>query len=168
VTQKPKRRPRPAVDEGASYTKLVMEEVKILAEQKGWSDRQLAEEMDKVGIPWSRDTVTNLMTGRRKRLAAHELLGLCYVLDVSNPVDLIVPAHLREPYMILVPKLIVPNAAVRAWFEGKTGPLREWLAPTPDEELKAQAMAEKLRAVGTDEFMIEQIITLVTGQRPAE
>jgi transcriptional regulator with XRE-family HTH domain len=165
VTQERQRRQRPATDEGASYTKLVMDEVTARREALRWSAEDLAAEMARAGVPWTRETVTNLENGRRKRLAVHEVLALAYVLDVDNPVDLIVPAHPREPHMVLLPGLLVPRAAVRGWFEGKTGPLRKWLSPTPDEERQAKEYAEKLRADGMPESMVEQIMAMVIGLR---
>lgn len=68
------------------YTELVMASVKRrrLARTPTWSAERLAKEMTAVGVPWTRDAVVNLETGRRKRLAAHELLALAYVLDVDS------------------------------------------------------------------------------------
>jgi transcriptional regulator with XRE-family HTH domain len=106
-----------------------MTEVKRLRTAKGWSAERLADEMTQVGIPWTRDAVTNLETGRRTRLAAHEVLALAYVLDAESPVDLLVPRSLdtRMPVPV-TPAVGVTAATMRDWFEHKTGPLRQWLA----------------------------------------
>jgi len=157
VTHEPARKTRPKGDEGQAYTRAVMREVKRLRVTRGWTAEQLASEMDKVAVPWTRDTVVNLETGRRKRLAAHEVLALAYVLEVDNPVDLLVPRD-KDPLFVVVPNQLVDREAVRAWFEGRTGPLREWLKPTPAEDAQAQEMIAKLIEAGTDPELAEQML----------
>lgn len=131
MTQQRERKPRAPVDEGAAYTALVMAEVKRLRTGKGWSAGRLAAEMTAVGIPWTRDAVVNLETGRRKRLAAHELLALAYVLDVATPADLLVPVTAaRVP---VTPSTDAETLDARMWCWGQTGPLRAWLAAEPAE-----------------------------------
>lgn len=163
------RKPRPAVDEGQAFTKAVIREANRLRRAKTppWSAERLAAEMQAVAIPWTRDTVMNLENGRRKRLAAHELLGLAYVLEVDNPVDLIVPAAGKDPTFVVVPNQLVDRAAVRAWFEGKTGPLRQWLQPADEEEEDAaRELLSQLKESGWDEGMAEQLIRKALSSRP--
>jgi hypothetical protein len=133
VTQKRERKPRASADEGAAYTAMVMAEVTRLrlAKTPKWSAERLAEEMAAVGIPWTRDAVVNLENGRRKRLAAHELLALAYVLDVASPVDLLVPA--TAPKVPVTPDADVATLDALMWCWGQTGPLRAWLAADPAE-----------------------------------
>ena len=97
--------------------------------------------MTEAGIPWTRDAVVNLETGRRKRLAIHEVLALAYVLDVANPVDLLVPETGR--YFPILPGQRLYRATVREWFEGKTGPLRQRQKWGPEE---IAAAAEEIAA----------------------
>lgn len=124
------RAKRAATDEGAAYTRAVMREVKRLRQARDWSAERLAEEMAKAGIPWTRDTVTNLETGRRKHIAAHEVLALAWLLDVRSPVDLFVPSG--ERYVPVLPERQEYASVVRQWFEGKTGPLRQRPAGSPE------------------------------------
>lgn len=162
------RKPRPAGDEGAAYTSAVMREAKRLrlAKRPPWSAERLAAEMSEVAIPWTRDTVMNLENGRRKRLAAHELLGLAYVLGVANPVDLIVPMSGKDPTFVVVPNQLVDRAIVRAWFEGLTGPLREWLQPAGEEEQDAaRALIKKMTEAGMESGLAEQMIRFALSTR---
>jgi transcriptional regulator with XRE-family HTH domain len=133
MTQEQERRKRPAGDEGAAYTAVVMAEVKRLREarQPRWSAARLAKEMTAVGIPWTRDAVTNLETGRRKSLHAHELLALAYVLDVASPVDLLAPPTAAR--LPVTPEVQAETLDARAWCWGQTGPLRRWLTAEPYE-----------------------------------
>src|SRR5258706_2102210 len=133
MTQESKRRKRPAGDEGAGYTAAVMTEVKRLRNAKTpvWSAERLAAEMAAAGVPWTRDAVVNLENGRRKRLAAHELLALAFVLDVPNRVDLLVPPTM--PKLSVTPAIEAATLDARAWCWGQTGPLRQWLTAEPYE-----------------------------------
>jgi transcriptional regulator with XRE-family HTH domain len=131
---KQQRKPaaRAAGDEGAAYTRIVMAEVKRLRnamQPEPWTAARLAAEMTAVGVPWTRNTVTNLETGRRKSLHAHELLALAYVLDAPSAVDLLVPqTAARIP---VTPAVEAATLDARAWCWGQTGPLRGWLAAEP-------------------------------------
>lgn len=121
-----KRARRAAADEGEPYTRAVMREVKRLrlAKDPSWSAERLAEEMAKVGVPWTRDTVTNLESGRRKRIAAHEVLALAWVLDVLSPIELLAPD--TEIKVQVTPEKRVPAEIVRLWFRGEIGSLRDY------------------------------------------
>jgi hypothetical protein len=101
-----------------------------MTRQPRWSAGRLAEEMTKAGVPWSRDTVVNLENGRRKRIAAHELLTLAYVLDVASPAELLAPASDR--YFRAIPDRPFYRKVAAAWIEGKTGPLRQVKAWGPE------------------------------------
>lgn len=105
--------------------------LRLARQPKSWSATRLAEEMAAVGVPWTRDAVTNLETGRRKSLAAHELLALAYVLDVASPVDLLVPQTAAK--LPVTPVIEAHTLDARAWCWGQIGPLREWLAAEPYE-----------------------------------
>lgn len=142
MTQEPERKKRAPGNEGASYTAEIMAEVKRRRQAKDWSAGRLAEEMVKVGVPWTRDLVVNLENGRRKRLAVHELMALAFVLDAETPVDLLTPPESRHGKPVLVvPGVFTDHTTLRAWCMGKTGPLRsliEALASGPETaELRA-------------------------------
>jgi transcriptional regulator with XRE-family HTH domain len=127
---------RQARDEGALQTTLIMEAVKRLRTGKGWSAQQLADEMTKAGVPWNADIVVNLEHGRRKSLRVHELLALAWVLDADSPLDLLIPGPevRRDPMYPVTPSTLLDKAAVRAWWKGETGSLREWLAQPREGE----------------------------------
>lgn len=116
-------------DEGAEYTKRFMAEVTRLrnSKQPRWSAERLAQEMAGVGVPWTRNSVVNLESGRRKHVSMHEVLALAVVLRVDNPVDLIVPPGGVYEQLVfpVVPFDDVSAASVRAWFRGEPGRLRE-------------------------------------------
>ena len=139
---------RRARDEGALQTKVIMSAVKSarLAKQPLWSAERLAEEMTKVGVPWNADIVVNLEHGRRKSLRVHELLALAWVLDVDNPLDLLVPGARTDrdsPMYPVTPDTLLFRDAVRGWVLGETGPLRSRLAQTRDGE--PEDLAEVLK-----------------------
>ena len=131
-----RRQPR---DEGAAYTAAVMAEVKRLRLGKvpTWSAERLAAEMTGAGVPWNADIVVNLEHGRRKSLRVHELLALAYVLDVANPVNLLVPGPGR--YFQVTPNHRIYRATAQAWFEGRTGPLRNRRPFGPESIAEAAA-----------------------------
>jgi hypothetical protein len=68
----------------------------------------------------------NLEHGRRRSLRVHELMALAWVLEVDNPLELLVPAD--EVFYPVAPLQYVRSEAARAWWMGETGPLREALA----------------------------------------
>lgn len=93
-----------------------MAAVKALRTARGWSADRLAEAMTAAGVPWTRDAVVNLETGRRKRLAVHELLALAYVLDIA-PAFLI--SGLDDNAMVPVtPQLSARALVARNWMVG--------------------------------------------------
>ena len=66
-----------------------------------------AAEMTEVGVPWTRNAVVNLESGRRKQIALHEVLALAYVLDVA-------PAVLISGYGDQEPVQVLPNLSISA------------------------------------------------------
>jgi transcriptional regulator with XRE-family HTH domain len=125
AASKPQRKKRAVPDEGAAYTAQVMAEVSRLRRAKKWSAERLAEEMAAAGVPWSRDTVTNLESGRRKRIAAHEVLALAWVLGLSSPVELLAPGE-ELTLLQVTPEYHMPAENVREWFAGKIGPIKNF------------------------------------------
>jgi transcriptional regulator with XRE-family HTH domain len=132
---------RQARDEGAKQTALIMAAVKQLRIARGWSAQQLADEMTKAGVPWNADVVVNLEHGRRKSLRVHELLALAYVLDMESPLDVLVP-YVSALFPV-TPDVDAGTVDVRRWFYQETGPLRQFLAASPEE----RAQLEHDRAV---------------------
>ena len=113
---------KPARDEGAEQTKIIIDAVKRARIAKHWSAAQLAEEMTKAGIPWNGDVIANLENGRRKSLRVHELLTLMYVLEVKKPLDLLIPGPGGFP---VIPGLRLGPGLIRAWLRGEIAPLRQ-------------------------------------------
>jgi len=167
MTQTLKRKRRPAGDEGAVYTSHVMAEVKRLrlAKTPLWTAEHLAAEMTAARVPWTRDTVVNLEIGRRKRLAAHELLTLAYVLEVDSPVDLLAPLPPGGRRVPATPNNLVMAEQLREWCERQTGPLRRLLGEstrldardhTPQEIadlIQEQVQAGTLTPEGIDDIV---------------
>ncbi len=140
-----------------------MAEVKRLrlAKTPQWSAERLAAEMTAVGVPWTRDAVVNLETGRRKRLAAHELLALAYVLGLASPIELLAPA--TAPQIPVTPSVDVATLDARAWCWGQIGPLAEWLAAEPDER-----EAIRLRWVESEEQAVQSAQSRLRAARGTE
>jgi len=113
-----------------------MREVKRHRAGLDWSAERLAEEMTAVGVPWTRDVVVNLENGRRKSIAAHEVIALAYVLDLETPLDLFVPHDNTPISKPLVPDSLpvtpsgpnILNHVLRDWFRGEIGSLQTWYA----------------------------------------
>jgi hypothetical protein len=132
VTQPQRRERQAAGDEGAVQTALIMAAVKSLrlAKVPTWSAQRLADEMVKVGVPWNRNIVVNLEGGRRKSLRVHEAIALAYVLDADRPLDVLVP--FVTALFPVAPDVEIATGWVRDWFDGETGPLRQWMEADPD------------------------------------
>lgn len=69
----------------------VRRRVRELRKAHDWTAERLAAEMTKAGFDWTRQTVTNMETGRRN-LGVDELVGLAVVLDVAL-LHLMVPPY---------------------------------------------------------------------------
>lgn len=161
AAQEPDRKKRAAGDEGAPYTKLIMDEVKRLRTGLDWSAERLAEEMAAMGVPWTRDVVVNLENGRRKTLAVHEVLTLACVLNVTSPLDLLAPEGGAGAARIPVtPDALVSPKYVRDWIAGKIGPMRTWL----EMQQKMFAVADEvIRDSARKGTTNEEIARMMTG-----
>ena len=137
-----------------------------LTREPSLTAERLAQAMTVAGVPWSRDTVVNLETGRRKRLAVHELLALAYVLELGSPVDLLAPLLPGEGRMLPVtPRILVRASAVRAWCERQDPP---WRAKADESTVTARMpdIEDILRMVREGTLTIEgvdDILTFVRG-----
>lgn len=107
-------------------TRVIARRVRNLREGRKWSGERLAKEMTKVGVPWDRNIVANLETGRRASVSVVELLALAFVLDVA-PVHLLVPTSANGPWYAFTPDQVAPAPVVREWIRG-----RYWL-PRPGD-----------------------------------
>lgn len=137
MTQEPDGKRKRAGNEGVQYTKRIMDEVTGRRMALEWSAERLAEEMTAVGVPWTRDAVSNLETGRRKNIAVHELLALAWVLDIADLAALLVPPSYNpedEPSFPVAPDVMVPASAVRSWIRNGSRPLRTWVVQQDMEE----------------------------------
>lgn len=180
MTQERQRKPRAKPDEGARQTERVMAAVKRARQARDWTAEQLAAEMAAVGVPWTRDTVVNLENSRRKHIALHEVTALAYVLGVQSPLDLLVPDGVpdhehfyHEHFYPVTPTHRAAVATVRAWFLGKTGPLREWeeaavAAGTPPLGDLAERLREQVDSGTMSQQLADDLIrTLATALRMA-
>ncbi|MFC6017584.1 helix-turn-helix domain-containing protein [Plantactinospora solaniradicis] len=98
--------------------RAIAERVKTLRQGRGWSARELADEMVKVGIPWDRSIVANLETGRRASVSVEEFLALAYVLDVA-PVNVLVPTESDVTEFEPVQGQVVDPMTAREWIRGR-------------------------------------------------
>jgi transcriptional regulator with XRE-family HTH domain len=120
---------------------VVARRMRELRRRRELSAAQLAERMREVGIPWKREVVANLETGRRASVGVDELLALAVVLQVA-PVHLLVPLEGDEPYQV-TPRRTERSIRVREWIRG-TLPLRpedrrRFYSEIPDNEWELYA-----------------------------
>ncbi len=90
--------------------------VKELRKRTGRSAARLAEEMTNVGVPWKREIVANLESGRRDRLDVDELLALAAVFQVPPVALLIDPTSATTA---VTPTLEMPTSHVLLWMLGE-------------------------------------------------
>jgi hypothetical protein len=149
-------------------TAQIMEAVKNARQAKRppWSAARLADEMTGVGVPWNRTIVANLEGGRRKSLRVHEVIALAWVLDVDSPLDLIVPELRKDPAYPVTPGTLLNRAAVRAWFRGETGPLREWLDAPRDGEQELAGVLANIAPEDIPPEIREQLLRLARSAQP--
>jgi len=99
--------------------------VKDLRKGQGLSARTLAERMADLGIPWKREVVANLETGRRATVGVDELLALAIVLDVPHTTLLVNP---HDSEVMLTPTTPMHPVAALLWLVGEV-PFRSRLGP---------------------------------------
>ncbi|MFJ3290394.1 helix-turn-helix transcriptional regulator [Streptomyces sp. NPDC086669] len=118
--------------------------VKEVRKRKGLTAQGLADALKASGLPWDRQTVTKLETGRRQNISVVEWLALSRALDVS-PLHLLVP--LEEVNFQVTPEESLPAGRVRAWLRG-TEPL-----PGTDERIfRSEIPLDELPAVSGGAF----------------
>jgi transcriptional regulator with XRE-family HTH domain len=95
---------------------VIADQVTTLRKERGITAQRLADELNKLGVDWTRDTVTKFETRRRGSIDVAELFALALVLNVP-PTLLIVPSDAET-----VPIVPVDNvSAYRAllWLLGE-------------------------------------------------
>jgi transcriptional regulator with XRE-family HTH domain len=126
----------------ARPVETIARRVREVRRRRGLSAAQLAERLREVGIPWDRNIVANLETGRRASVDVGELLALADALNVA-PVHLLIPPN--EPdegerlYQV-TPTRAAPVPLVRAWARGEL-PLpgtsvRGFYSEVPEQEFR--------------------------------
>lgn len=101
----------------AGAHRVIAARMRELRRKRDWTAQRLAEEMARVGIPWKREIVANLESGRRTAVSVEELLALAYVLSVA-PVHLIVPTDVDDQGLYQV---------TPTWTRSRTTDVREWI-----------------------------------------
>lgn len=141
---------RASRDEGAQQTKRIMAAIRQLRTAKGWSAKQLAEEMTKAGVPWNADIVVNLEHGKRRSLRVHEFLALVFVLDAARPLEVLVPpgTDTNPDTYPVVPGMLVDAEDTRAWLRGEGRPLRRTVAEGAMSQSALESIAQLLDQQG--------------------
>jgi transcriptional regulator with XRE-family HTH domain len=90
---------------------VIAEQVTTLRKERGITAQRLADELNKLGVEWTRDTVTKFETRRRGSIDVTELFALALVLNVP-PQLLLVPIDAET-----VPLVPIDNvSAYRTWL----------------------------------------------------
>ena len=126
------------------------------------SAARLAEEMTKLGVPWKREVVANLESGRRNRLDVDELLALAMVLQVPPIALLVDPTAELTP---ITPTHQAHTAHTLLWLAGEkpfdVNAASWWQEQAPIrlvrqlEELVRQCHAERQAADSTDSLVLD-------------
>jgi transcriptional regulator with XRE-family HTH domain len=101
--------------EPETLTAVIADRVAQLRKERGFTAQRLADELQKLGVDWTRDTVTKFETRRRKLLDVTELLTLATVFEVP-PVALLVDP--KSPRVQVTPKVEVPLLNALWWLQG--------------------------------------------------
>jgi transcriptional regulator with XRE-family HTH domain len=105
--------------EPVTPTRVIGERVAALRRHRGWTQQDLAEALQAVGIDVERIVIAKLESGRRSFVKVDELLALCVVLEIS-PTDMLVPRDLQdERYYRVVPNGTAQVANTRRWIAGE-------------------------------------------------
>ena len=91
--------------------------VRQVRERRGYSQVELAAEVNKLGVAMDRAVLANLEFGRRQSVTLEQAMGLAAALGV-NPVDLLLPQD-DEAEVAVAPKERHPAAFVRGWMTGE-------------------------------------------------
>lgn len=164
------------LEETVTPVEALARRVKEARNRKGLTAQELADDLKARGLPWDRQTVTKLETGRRQNVSVAEWLALARALDVA-PLHLLVP--LGEVEYAVTPEEAATAGRVRSWIRG-TEPLpstdqRIYRSEVPLEELPvtgrltvegrsmAEAIRERYREVTGQEADDNTVLDLMTG-----
>jgi transcriptional regulator with XRE-family HTH domain len=126
VTDEPPRQPASQRTSAEPITAVVAARVRLLRENLGMSQEDLAKALNQVGVPWKRATVVNLETrapdsrgksAGRDSVTVEELLGLAMVLGVP-PVGLLYDLRADEPAPITT-QISAPPMEAALWTIGR-------------------------------------------------
>jgi transcriptional regulator with XRE-family HTH domain len=104
------------VTQSVTLTHNAAKRVRDLRQALGWTQQELADECQRVGLPWDRSIVANFESRRRAALGVEELTMLALVLTVP-PLVLLLPLPGGDS-VALAPGLEAEPNDARRWFEG--------------------------------------------------
>ncbi|MER6403001.1 helix-turn-helix transcriptional regulator [Streptomyces viridosporus] len=122
----------------------IAQRVREARNRRGMTAQELANDLTSRGLPWDRQTVTKLETGRRQNVSVVELLTLARALHVA-PIHLLVPLEDGGTYMA-TPNEPVKTARARYWIRGIVP-----LGHTDMRIFKTEVPAAELRAWDAEE-----------------
>jgi transcriptional regulator with XRE-family HTH domain len=142
---------------------LFAERLRDLREGRGWSQRDLADELERSGSPMDRAVIARIETGKRG-VSLDEAILFAAVLGTSLE-NMIVPSDIARPgsqeTFQIAGKITVPARDVRLWLKGLQ-PLRQddlaaWLKAMPDADLKANTHFDVLPLAHMFQRLIEDV-----------
>jgi transcriptional regulator with XRE-family HTH domain len=148
---------------------LFARRLRDLRDARGWSQRDFADELARLGSPTDRAIIARVETGQRG-ISLDEAILFAAVIGTSLE-NMIVPSDIALPgspeTVQIAGKLTAPARDVRLWLKGLQ-PLRSaedfgaWLKAMPDGDLKAfihfglqplgQAMQRLIEVLGVDDL----------------
>jgi transcriptional regulator with XRE-family HTH domain len=139
---------------------LLARRLREAREAKRWTQQQLADALDGVGVAMDRTTVAKIEKGLRP-VRVEELVAIAATLDVA-PVHLFLPIDGAGP-VSLAPTLKVELARARAWARGQR-PLDD-----ANERLyRYQSPAGQLTEAERDRRMLEAIMNGASAREVAD
>lgn len=129
--------------------------LKELRNRHGWTAAELGKRCGEVGLPLTRQAITNIEAGRRddegarrRHVTVDELLALSLVLNVA-PVNLMIPIDSSGTYPVTSTNTVHTQLA-RNWVRG-TDPLpdmdeRVFFSEVPSDEFRVMRVSELNRA----------------------
>jgi transcriptional regulator with XRE-family HTH domain len=139
------------MDNPLTPSDIVAQRVRELRKARGMTVADLAAECAAAGMPKLTVQALYKLEAQRDRadrpprpVSVDELLTLAYVLDAETPLDLLVPKTWQDKFPV-TPTTLLAGHAVRAWFLGETGPLRQRIEAPEKTEYLAQARDAILR-----------------------
>jgi transcriptional regulator with XRE-family HTH domain len=100
---------------------IVARRVAEARKSRGWSQAQLAEELERIGYVKSRATLTKLEGGEYRNVSVDDLFALGAALETA-PVYLLAPLE-DDAMVAIAPSVQLPAWAARRWIRGEPTPL---------------------------------------------